>query len=185
MPRQLTLASLLVIALLLVPAAGAAHAVPAAPAGSSVDVRIGVTTDGIVRLTAADLAAAGIDPATIDPRTLALTTQGQPVALRVTGADDGQLDPNDVIEFFGQRFRGPEMEQKYTDERVYWLTSGGAAGLRIPDVTATPSGTLTRRPISPTPCMRRRNSCGTPCARSPWASTPGSGRGCRWAPPPA
>lgn len=105
-------------------------------------LRLGVTADGIVRLTPADLAAAGIEPTAVDPRTFALSSLGQPVALRVTGEADGRFDGGDVIEFFGQQFRGPEMEQKYTDERVYWLDIGGERGLRIEDSDATPQGDL-------------------------------------------
>ena len=56
---------------------------------------------------------------------------------------DGRFDPGDEILFFGQRFRGPEMDQKYTDERVYWLDIGGTAGPRIQDIDATPQGNLT------------------------------------------
>jgi hypothetical protein len=108
-----------------------------------VRLRVGVMTDGIVRLTPADLAAAGVDPATVDPRTFALNSLGQPVAIRVAGEADGRFDPGDFVEFFGERFRGPEMDQKYTDERVYWLDGGGAPGPRIPDVDATPQGNLT------------------------------------------
>ena len=107
-----------------------------------VRVRIGVTVDGIVRVTPAGLTAVGIDVATIDPRTFALISLGQPVAMRVSGEDDGHFDPNDEMLFFGQRFRGPEMDQKYTDERVYWLDIGGTAGPRITDVDATPQGNL-------------------------------------------
>ncbi len=106
-------------------------------------LRIGVITDGIVRITPADLSAAGIDPATVDPRTFAMSSLGQPVAIRVTGESDGSFDGVDQIEFYGQRFRGTEMEEKYTDERVYWLDMGGTAGPRIPDVEATPQGDLT------------------------------------------
>ncbi len=58
----------------------------------------------------------------------------------MVGEADGRFDPGDFIEFFGQRFRGPEMEQKYTDERVYWLDMGDAAGPRILDTAATPQG---------------------------------------------
>lgn len=112
---------------------------PAAP----VRVRLGVTADGLYRLTPADLAAAGLDTAPLDPRTFSLTSLGSPAALRVTGEADGRFDAGDFIEFFGQQFRGPEMEQKYTDERVYWLEIGGAAGPRVPDVDATPAYTLT------------------------------------------
>jgi hypothetical protein len=119
------------------------QAQPGRAASLPTRVRIGVTTDGIVRVARADLTAAGVDVATVDPRTFALSSLGQPVAMRVSGEGDGRFDPGDEILFFGQRFRGPEMDQKYTDERVYWLDIGGTAGPRISDVDATPQGNLT------------------------------------------
>ncbi|MBM4459899.1 MAG: hypothetical protein FJ011_19410 [Chloroflexi bacterium] len=122
--------------------AALALARPAAGQTTEIRLRIGVVADGIVRLTPADLTTAGIDPATVDPRRFAMTSLGQPVAIRVTGEADGRFDPGDYVEFFGQRFRGPEMEQKYTDERVYWLEAAAAPGPRIPDVDATPAGDL-------------------------------------------
>lgn len=139
MRKIVSVTLLLVVALSLFPAAPA----QAAPAAAPVRLRIGVTADGIVRVTPADLAAAGLDPATVDPRTAALSSLGQPVALRVDDGADGRFDAGDSITFFGQRFRGPEMEQKYTDERVYWLDFGGAAGPRIEDAEAAPRGDLT------------------------------------------
>ena len=78
-----------------------------------------------------DLVAAGVDPAAVDPRTFALSSLGQPVAIAVTGDTDGRFDDADRIVFFGQKFRGTEFQEKYTDERVYWLDIGGAAGPRI------------------------------------------------------
>ncbi len=101
-------------------------------------VRIGVTQDGLTAVTPADLAAAGVDPATVDPRTFALSSLGEPVAVEVTGEEDGRFDPADRIVFFGEKFRGPEMDQKYTDERVYWLDIGGAPGPRVGTQGATP-----------------------------------------------
>ena len=119
------------------------QAQPGRAASLPTRVRIGVTTDGIVRVTPTNLTAAGIDVVTIDPSTFALSSLGQPVAIRVSGENDGHFDPGDEILFFGQRFRGPEMDQKYTDERVYWLDIGGTAGPRIQDIDATPQGNLT------------------------------------------
>ena len=122
--------------------AGMAPKAAAAPA-TPVRVGIGVTVDGIVQLTPSDLTTAGVDLATVDPSTFAMSSQGQPVAIRVTGEADGKFDPQDRVIFFGQKFRGTQMEEKYTDERVYWLDIGGAAGPRIPDVDAVPQGNLT------------------------------------------
>ena len=125
-----------------------AGAVPAALASqeiqaASIRVRIGVTVDGIVRVTPSELATAGVDLAMVDPRTFALSSLGQPVAIQVTGDTDGHFDGADLLTFFGQKFRGTEFQEKYTDERVYWLDIGGTAGPRIVDVDAAPQGTLT------------------------------------------
>ncbi len=106
-------------------------------------LRIGVVQDGVVRITPDDLQTAGVDPATIDPRTFAMTSRGQPVAIRVSGEEDGRFDAGDFIEFFGQKFHGSLQDEKYTDENVYWLTIGGQPGPRIPDVNATPRFDLT------------------------------------------
>lgn len=129
---------LLTLALLLHPAPARAQDINAAP----VRLRIGVTADGVTVLGPQDLAAAGLDPASVDPRTFALSSLDQPVAIYVTGEADGRFDAQDRLYFFGQQFRGPEMDQKYTDERVYWLTAGGAPGPRMATVDATPSGNL-------------------------------------------
>ncbi len=116
-------------------------------------LRIGIVEDGIYRITPADLTAVGIDPTTVDPQTFAMTSMGQSIAILVTGEADASFDTlnNDEILFFGEKFKSTEtdakdaeMEEKYTDERVYWLDIGGAPGaLRLEDVDATPTGTLT------------------------------------------
>jgi len=104
-----------------------------------VRLRIGVTRDGITRITPADLQAAGVDPATVDPRTFALSSQGKPVAIYVEGEEDGRFDKGDAVLFFGRKFHGTIQDEKYTDENVYWLTAGGEPGPRIPEINAAPS----------------------------------------------
>lgn len=115
------------------------------------------TEDGIYRLSGADLAAAGISLSGINPRTLRLFYKGNEVPLFVRGEDDGQLDPNDEIEFLGSFNRGApepvldeftgavvgtvtEQRNPYSDTSVYWLTWGGALGRRIATVAAAPRG---------------------------------------------
>ena len=139
---RLVMICILLATLFLTGPAGMAPRVAAAPA-APVRLRIGVTIDGIVQLTPSDLATAGVDLASVDPRTFAMSSMGQPVAIQVTGEADGKFDPEDRVLFFGQKFRGTQFEEKYTDERVYWLDIGGAAGPRIADVDATPQGDLT------------------------------------------
>jgi len=114
----------------------------AASAATSVRLRIGVTSDGIVQVTGSDLAAAGVDLASVDPRTFALASMGASVAITVSNEASGVFGPADRILFFGQKFRGTEFEEKYTDERIYWLDIGGAAGPRIANLDATPQGDL-------------------------------------------
>ena len=131
-----------------VPSALAAQAAEA----TSIRLRIGVTADGIVAVMPSDLATAGVDPASVDPRTFAMSSMGQPVAIQVTGETDGSFDQQDRVLFFGQKFRGTQFEEKYTDERVYWLDIGGAAGPRIePDLNETlPQGDPTPQDVAAT-----------------------------------
>ena len=116
---------------------------PASAGGPTQRLRIGVTRDGVIRITPDDLRNAGVDPATIDPRTFSMSSQGNAVAIRVAGEADGRFDDGDYIEFFGQKFHGTLQDEKYTDENVYWLIIGGDPGPRIPDIDATPRFDLT------------------------------------------
>jgi hypothetical protein len=122
-----------------VPAALAARAAEA----TSIRLRIGVTSDGIVEVTPSDLATAGVDPASVDPNTFAMSSMGQPVAIQVTANEDSSFDQGERVLFFGQKFHGTQFEEKYTDERVYWLDIGGTAGPRIADIPAAPKYDLT------------------------------------------
>ena len=122
-------------------AAGSAGALRAVAA--PVRVRIGIVTDGITVVTPDDLAA--IDPGLTgtNPDTFGLSSLGQPVAIHVTDDGNGVFDGADRLYFFGEKFRGEEMDQKYTDERVYWLDIGGSAGPPMAVQDAAPLGNLT------------------------------------------
>ena len=142
-PTRSLVARCLVARSLAAVALAAAVLLPPAPsqvarAADVTRVRIGVTQDGLTAITPADLVAAGVDPAALDPRTAAMSSLGEPVAIEVAGEEDGRFDEGDRIVFFGEKFRGPEMDQKYTDERVYWLDLGGAPGPRVSTQGAAP-----------------------------------------------
>ena len=139
---RLVMICILLATLFLTGPAGMASRVAAAQT-APIRLRIGVTTDGIVQLTPSDLATAGVDPASVDPRTFAMSSMGQPVAIQVTANEDSSFDQGERVLFFGQKFRGTQFEEKYTDERVYWLDIGGAAGPRIAEKDASPQGDLT------------------------------------------
>jgi hypothetical protein len=147
--------SLLIIAVL-APLFGSrpAHAQAVVP----IRLRIGVTADNLYRIVPTDLTTAGVGVSTVHPSTFALSSRGQPVALRVVDANNNNIfDGSDFIEFFGQKFRSTlpdlldrQMEEKYTDEQVYWLDIGGATGLRVTDVPNAPPGNLTSPTSFPT-----------------------------------
>ncbi len=97
--------------------------------------KILVDADGIYQLTYNDLLAAGVPVDTLDPRTLQLRNQGNQVAIYVEGEADGVFNTGDYALFYGQK-----MTTKYTDVNVYWLTWGGANGLRMATSDGTPGG---------------------------------------------
>lgn len=98
--------------------------------------KVTVRDEGLYQLTRTALAAAGLPVAQLDPRTLRMFNNGQEVAIRVIGEDDGTFDAQDVVLFFGQG-----VDTRYTDTNVYWLTYGGAAGLRMPVRNSVAGGT--------------------------------------------
>ncbi len=123
-----------------------------------VRVRIGVVKDGITVIAPGDLASAGLNPAAMDPRTFAMTSLGKSVAIYVDNQDPaGTFEGNDRLYFFGEKFRGPEMDQKYTDERVYWLESGGTPGPRI-ETAGAPQGTPAPAPLDFATTVRAEES---------------------------
>lgn len=113
-------------------------------------LKLQVDSTGIYGITGRELAAAGISLPGLNPATLAMYTIGEhepnvsyPDTMRrvpifVQGEEDGRLDPNDRVVFYGL---GPEhwvgrcsayVKNYYTRHNVYWLTWGGATGSRIP-----------------------------------------------------
>ena len=124
-------------------------------------VRIAVVEDGVYRVTGdalADALPSGTTLDAIDPATLRLIENGTEIPIDVRGTDDAQLDPGDAFTFVGQRNRGtdeawaynyvPDAQSSrdrslYTDTTYYWLTWGGAAGLRYDEATSTPTAAPT------------------------------------------
>ena len=88
-------------------------------------VKIWVKREGFYRVTASELAAAGLDPRA-EIRLLQLYASGQQIPINVISDKDGLLS---AIEFYG---RG--LDAAFTDQRVYWLVSGSEPGLRIKQV---------------------------------------------------
>jgi uncharacterized repeat protein (TIGR01451 family) len=108
-----------------------------AQAESGPRVKLLVSENGMYRVLGAELAAGGIDIASIDPASLSLTHEGQPVAIRVLGDEDGALDASDSLLFYGRA-----IDSLYTTENAYWLSWGQGSGLRMIGRDATPDGAV-------------------------------------------
>ncbi|HZW89516.1 MAG TPA: hypothetical protein VFF12_10595, partial [Myxococcaceae bacterium] len=89
-----------------------------AVAGSGGAVKLLVRQDGVYRVEADRLFAAGL-PAGTPLASLQLWAGGRLVAFRALSADGATLQPGDAVEFFGQA-----ADTRYTDTRVYWVTHG-------------------------------------------------------------
>ena len=101
-------------------------------------VRIIVDEDGLYRVLGSDLQGLGIDLSQINPATLRLTNKGKNVAILVSGDQDNRLDPEDALEFWGERNQKTFLQDypdqyadPFSDENVYWLQWGGGTGLRM------------------------------------------------------
>jgi hypothetical protein len=101
--------------------------------------RVSVPGDGLYAITCADLAGAGataVELATV--RILAGGIDGAEIPLLITNHNNSLFcDQDDVIEFWGQG-----IVSKYATDNVYWLTFGGAPGLRMATRTPAPGATL-------------------------------------------
>ncbi len=101
-------------------------------------VKVTVNADGLYRVTYAGLNSAGISTAVLDalnPRTFRLLDAGQEQHIHVIGESDNRFDSGDSILFYGLRNTDPHSD----DNNVYWLTWGGANGLRMAIQNAAPS----------------------------------------------
>jgi hypothetical protein len=97
-------------------------------ASSPNTVKLQVKREAWYRVSAQELFNAGLAPS-VDPRSLQLFVDGKQQAIAVTGQDDGRLDPDDTVEFYGIGIDSP-----FADLRTYYLIAGKQAGLRISNI---------------------------------------------------
>ncbi len=104
---------------------------------------------GIYRVAGQDLLDAGIAITEINPQTFRLTNKGNDVAVFISGERDGSFDPEDYIEFFGDRNektfidRYPDVyTDPFSDDNVYWLSWGGLPGIRIVEESGSIANTI-------------------------------------------
>ncbi|MBI2471529.1 MAG: hypothetical protein HYV59_09850 [Planctomycetes bacterium] len=90
------------------------------------NLKISVTENGIYKITYDDLTSAGLDLSGIDPSTISMSNRGTDTPIHVYGEADGKFDTSDYVLFYGSATAGI-----YTNENVYWLTTGGKNGQRM------------------------------------------------------
>lgn len=112
---------------------------PAAQSEESEALKIFVSRPGIYKLDYSMLMGSGIDLSQVDPRTFKIRIKGNQVPIHVDGEADGRFDEEDYIEFFGA-----EAKEIYTRWNVYWLTWGGARGMRMVQRSGSPDARIAR-----------------------------------------
>jgi hypothetical protein len=94
-----------------------------------------VAAEGLYALDYATLAAAGLPLGNVDPATLRLTHAGVEVAAQWQGDADAAFEAGERLLFYAR----PQLT-RFAGYDVYWLSWGGAAGLRMASRSGDPSG---------------------------------------------
>ncbi len=102
-------------------------------------VKVRIDEDGIYRIDRAWLAQF-TETEAIDLSTLRLFYRGQEQRLYLSGGDDASFDDGAELLFYGRYRRGErDFENLYGRRNTYWLTWGGAEGLRFGERDAAPT----------------------------------------------
>ncbi len=126
--------------------------------------KVKIAKQGIYRIDAATLAAAGIDVEGTQPKRFQLFRDGQEQAIFIYGDKDGQFDPSDYIEFYADKNDGKldtelyksasdhahTLYSLYTDTAYYFLTilpaSSPKTGARLGVLSDTSYASYTPEP---------------------------------------
>ncbi len=96
---------------------------------------------GLYGLYGGELQALGAEVAGVSSASLRLYHLGEEVPVAVLDGGDGIFDAGDLLIFPAQRRRGDSTYYAATsDTNVYWLTWGGAPGLRLSPTPVPPAG---------------------------------------------
>ncbi|MDZ7338038.1 MAG: C25 family cysteine peptidase [candidate division KSB1 bacterium] len=100
-----------------------------------------VVDQGLYGVRGYDLYAVGVGAEGIASASLRMYHLGNEVPIAVFDGDDGSFDAQDLLIFPAQRRRGDSTYYAAaSDTNVYWLTWGGAPGLRLSSTPSPPAG---------------------------------------------
>jgi hypothetical protein len=103
-------------------------------------LKIGITEDGIYKITNRDLVRARWNISGIDPRKITMQHREKEIPIIVSGEADGVFHPNDYLLFYGV-----SNKDIYTTKNVYWLKVSNHRGKRM----ATKNGTISGNDVVP------------------------------------
>ncbi len=94
-------------------------------------VKIDVSKTGMYRVSYEQLKKSGVDVDKINPKTFKLHNFGKEIPIWISGNSDNKFDRGESIVFYGTILHGKKTYySRYTFTNVYWLSWGGALGLR-------------------------------------------------------
>ncbi len=103
------------------------------PLAASGAWKVAVNQTGWQSLAVTALTQTGLPPGT-PPQAIRLYDEGREVPLHIIGGEDGRLEGQDRIAFYGQA-----KDTRYTDTNIYWLdVVRSGSGLRIASADAAP-----------------------------------------------
>lgn len=119
-------------------------------------LKIAVSETGIQAVTGQALLDAGLNPAT-DPRALGLYREGREVAVLFEGEENGMVDPDDLLLFYGEN-----RDDDHALARTYWLSGGNLSGLRMASRDAAPTGMPAGETLTPATVRSEKNTVYVP-----------------------
>ncbi|WP_334142065.1 C25 family cysteine peptidase [Rhabdothermincola sp.] len=142
------------------------------PNTTGVVASVEVPIEGLYRITAADLAAAGVDLTGVAKSKLALTVGGRPVAVKVDGKGT-TVGPDTVLTFWGA-----PVDTLYTGVATYQLQLDRKLALRIgTDRTDVPDGPAVPSYVATVKVEQQRSYSVTAPGSDPWYDQLLSARG--------
>ncbi len=104
-------------------------------------LKVSIVADGLHRVTAGDLTAAGFNLGTMDASTLKVFINDAEVASFLTGNGDNVFDSGEELLFYAQRATASFVTFPYRYKNVAWVVSGGAPATRMGTRNGLPLGT--------------------------------------------